>query len=144
MKNVRVLSAAAVIAVVAIVVVSLLTSDPVPQPTDPSYEALQGVLEAGHGKGFDQGVIDFFQIHSPLPTAWIWVDVENGVGVEHWAKHPSFVAIDPEDPETAGEYVYVENYEPADVEAFLDWIVQRSPHVTHPSELMVETIIVGQ
>ena len=146
MSNVRVFGVVAAVAVVLLVGVSFLPSSDAPQPAErPSYEALQAVLAQGDGKGLDEGVIDLLQIHSPLPTAWIWVEdsTSDGEGIEHWAMHPNFVPIDPEDPDTTPEYVYVENYVPEDLEAFLDWIVQRSSHVTSPDDLTVETVVVG-
>lgn len=121
------------------------TSSEITTPS-PSYAALRPLLQAGAAKDTDEGIFDLFQVHMPDPAAWIWAyeDVPSDVLREILVLHPGWIG-----PESGGnaDVVAVEGYAPSGLDAFLDWIVARSPHVGSASELTVvetETPLQGE
>ena len=138
MKQMRGLEMVVVVALVVFVGWNALPTGTDPAG-DPSYEALRPLLQAGEGKGIDGGVQDIFQMHSVDPVGWIWAEdgTVDGMGTEYRVFHSSFVHPGADDDDVTVRFVHVPNHEPQNVEDFLSWIVQRSPHVQNANQLDV-------
>lgn len=138
----------ALLAVAALVVglVALPSGTPDQPAVRPaaSYASLQDALRDGRGKGLDKGSFDIWMSISPtpdVPTAWVWVvdDTSDGNGVEFWAYSPEYVH--PGADKDAVQTFRFHDVDHPSVEAFLDWIVAKNPHVDRESLYVVKNVV---
>ena len=103
-----------------------------------SVSALHLARSAG-GKGLDKGSFELLQMHSPLPTAWVWVedDTIDGSGVEYWALHGTYLPPGPGNDDLSLQYRYRHDQNHLSLQEFVDWIVASNPHVNDAGELMI-------
>jgi len=124
---------------------ALLTTGGSEPSTEPSYASLRPLLDAGAAKRLDDGEYELFQLHSPLPTAWVWVQdsTSDGSGVEYWALHDDFVHPSQSDDDVSIRFVRRSGANSANLQDFIAWIVAHNPHVGSGSELRIHQQVVS-